>query len=115
MEPLTGVTSKIDRTWRLIALGRRYLLEVDTKEIDVAELTRFVTTWRSAFDEPMTATDKRVDELAVMIATAGLQSVELSRPFERRPSVALSSDGVSCRRRVRPSEWRRVAGHRRIR
>ena len=70
MDSVAGLTSKFDRTWRLIALGRRFLLEVDTEEIDVAELTRFVTTWRSAFDEPMSATSERVDELAAMIATA---------------------------------------------
>lgn len=70
MDPVTASVSKIDRTRELVALGHRYLLEVDTEEVDLAELTRFVTTWRAAFDEPMTATAERVDELTAMLTDA---------------------------------------------
>ena len=61
---------KLDSTWRLITLGRRFLAEVDIDEIHVADLARFVATWRTALDDPMTVTTARVDELAAMIAIA---------------------------------------------
>src|SRR5678815_4021691 len=113
MDPVTVPTSKLDRTRRLVALGRRYLLEVDTAQIDVAELTRFVTTWRSAFDEPMSATGARVDELAAMIATARPQSHGLHRPFEQRPLAPRPSPhSVNCRCRRCASQWWPAAVHR---
>jgi hypothetical protein len=70
MEPTTGVILKLENTWRLIALGRRFLAQVDVDEIHLADLAQFVATWRTALDDPMTVTTTRVDELAAMIAIA---------------------------------------------
>ena len=70
METGTEVSWRLDHTWCLIALGRRFLAEVDVDELDIADLARFVATWRTALDDPMTVTTARVDELAAMIAIA---------------------------------------------
>jgi hypothetical protein len=59
---------KLDNTCRLIALGRRFLAEVDVDEIHVADLLRFVATWRTALDDPVAVADTRVDELTTMVA-----------------------------------------------
>ena len=59
---------KLENTWRLIALGRRYLAEVDVDEIHVADLAQFVAMWRTALDDPMPVSTTRLDELAAMIA-----------------------------------------------
>jgi hypothetical protein len=64
---MTGLLWKLDNTRRLVALGRRFLAEVDVDAIHVADLARFVSTWRTALDDPMSTTARRVDELAALI------------------------------------------------
>ena len=74
MEPMTGHLWRLENTWRLITLGRRFLTEVDVDDIHVADLARFVATWRAALEDPMASTVACVDELSALI-TAGSHMV----------------------------------------
>jgi hypothetical protein len=65
---MTGLLWRLENTWSLIALGRRFLTEVNVDDVHIADFVRFVAVWRTALEDPMTVTAACVDELAALIS-----------------------------------------------